>query len=64
MNSVLVTILNNEKKVSFDIIHETSENVTLAQLTDTVGNVNHAEIMVGYWIFDSKYKNALTLTLE
>ena len=30
-----------KKQGSFDIIHEISENVTLVQLMDTVGDVNH-----------------------
>ena len=38
----------------FDILHEISENVTLVQLTGSVGNVNNSVSIVGYWIFDSK----------
>ena len=36
-------------------------NVTLVQLMDSIGNVNHAISVVGYWIFDSKYERALVL---
>ena len=31
---------------------------------DTVGNVNHEVSIFGYWIFDSNYKKALTLTTK
>ena len=30
---------------------------------DSFGNINHAVSIVGYWIFDSNYKKALSLTL-
>ena len=30
---------------------------------DSVGNVNHAVSILGNWIFESKYKNALPLTI-
>ena len=36
------------KEVSFDIIHDISENVTLVQLMDAVGDANHAVSIVGY----------------
>ena len=53
-----------EKQGSFDILHEISENITLLQLMDSVGTVNHAVIIVGYWIFESNYKKELPLTLD
>ena len=53
-----------KKKGQFEIIHDISENITLVQLIDSVGNVNHAFSIVRYWIFDSKYKKALPLTLN
>ena len=31
---------------------------------DYLGNVNHAISVVGYWIFNSKYKKALVLNME
>ena len=31
---------------------------------ESLGNVNHAISVVGYWIFDSNYKKALCLTQE
>ena len=51
-------------KGQFDILHNISENVTLVLLIDSGVNVNHAVSIVGYWIFDSKYKKALPLTLD
>ena len=41
-----------------------SGNVTLVQLVDSLGNVNHAISVVGSWIFDSKYERALVLNKE
>ena len=49
---------------SFEIIHDIRENVTLVQLIFTVGDVNHALSIFGYWIFNSNYKKALLLTLD
>ena len=51
-------------KGAFDILNYISENVTLVQLMETLGNVNHAISIVGYWIFDSNYEKALPLTRE
>ena len=45
----------------FYILTEISEHVTLVQLMDSLGNVNHAISVVGYWIFDSNYERALVL---
>ena len=44
-------------KISKDI----SANVTLVQLMDLIGNVNHDISVVGNWIFDSNYERALIL---
>ena len=41
-----------------------TKNFTLAQLMDTLGNTNHAIIIVGYYIFDSNYKKILCLKSE
>ena len=48
----------------FDILYDISENFTLVQLMNTLGNINHAISIVGYWIFDSNYEKALYLTRE
>ena len=63
MSSVFIITLGN-KKFQFEILHEISEHFTLVQLMDSVGNVIHAVIIVGYWIFDSNYKKAFPLTLD
>ena len=42
-----------KKKGDFDILNDISENITLVQLMDTLGNLNHPINIVGYWIFDS-----------
>ena len=36
-----------EENYAFDILNDISENVTLVQLTDSLGNVNCATIIVG-----------------
>ena len=51
-----------KKKGGFDILNGISENVTLVQLMETLGNVNNAISIVGHWIFDSNYKKAICLT--
>ena len=49
------------KKDVFEILKNVSEYVTLVQLMDSLGNVNHAISIVRYWIFHSNYKKALFL---
>ena len=53
-----------KKKGYFDILNDISENITLVKLMDTLGNFNHAISIVGYFIFDSNYEQALCLTRE
>ena len=48
------------KKTLTDII----EHVTLVNLINSLGNVNHAIIVVGYWIFDSNYERELVMSRE
>ena len=50
-----------KKKGSYDIMKDISEYVTLVQLMDYSGNVNHAISVVGYWISEYNYKKALVL---
>ena len=57
-----MTIQN--KNDAFDILNDISELFTLVQLTESIGNANHAISIVGHWIFDSNYKKALCLTQE
>ena len=48
----------------YDILTDISEHITLVQLMDSWGNVNHAISVVGYWIFESNYKRAFVLNRE
>ena len=50
-----------KQKGYFDILNDISEHVTLVQLMESLGNVNHASSVVGYWIFDSNYEKSLVL---
>ena len=50
------------KNEAFDILNDISENVTLLQFMHSLVNVNHDIIIVGHWIFDYDYNNALCLT--
>ena len=50
------------KNNAFYILKNISEYVTLVQLMDSLGNVNHAINIVGYWIFYSKDEKSLCLT--
>ena len=47
---------------AFDIINSISEYVSWVKLMESLGNVNHDISIVGYWIFESKYKKAICLT--
>ena len=47
---------------AFDILNDISENITLVQLMDSLGNLNRDISRVGHWIFDSNCKKALCLT--
>ena len=49
---------------AFDILNDISENVSLIQLMESLGNVNCAISIVGRWIFDSNYNKELCLTQE
>ena len=52
------------KNYAFYILKNIGEYVTLVQLMDSLGSVNHAISRVGYWIFDSNDDKALCLTQE
>ena len=45
-----------KKNGAFDILNDISEIFTLVQLLDTLVNVNHAIIIVGYWTIESNYE--------
>ena len=48
-----------KKNDTFDILNDISESVTLVQLMDSLGNVNHDISIVGHCMFYSDYKKAL-----
>ena len=50
-----------KRKGYYDILTYISENVTLVQLMDSLGNVNCAISVVGCWIIDPNYKRSLVL---
>ena len=54
-------LIKYKKMGDYKILEDISENFTLVQLMDLIGNVNHAISVVGNWIFDSNYGRALTL---
>ena len=45
-----------EKRGEFEILNDISENVTLAQLMDTAGNISCAVTISGYSIYYSNFK--------
>ena len=53
-----------KQKGYFNILNNISEHVTLVQLKNYLGNMNHSISVVGYWIFDSNYEKALVLNRE
>ena len=55
------SLVKYKKEVSYDILKDISEHVTLVQLIGYLENVNRAISVVGYWIFDSNNKKALVL---
>ena len=48
----------------YKILEDISANVTLVQLMDSLGNVNHAISVVGSWIWESNCEIALVLKRE
>ena len=58
------SLVKYKKKGSYDIQKDISENFTLVQLMDYLGNVNHAISFLGYWIFYSSYNKSLVLNIE
>ena len=54
-------LIKYKKKGEYKSLEDISANVTLVQLMDSLGNVNHAISVVGNWIFDSNYERTLVL---
>ena len=46
------SLIKYNKKGLYKILEYSSENVTLVQLMDSLGNMNHAISVVRYWIFE------------
>ena len=57
-------LIKYNNKGIYKFSEDISENVTLVQLMESLGNVNHAISVVGSWIFDSNYERALVLNKE
>ena len=57
-------LIKYKKMCGYKILEDISENITLFQLMDSLGNVNHAISVVGNWIFDSNYEKSLVLNGE
>ena len=49
-------MIKYKKMREYKILEDISENFTLVQLMDLLGNLNHAISVVGNWIFDSNYE--------
>ena len=54
-------LIKYKKMCGYKILEDISENVTLVQLMDSLGNLNHSISVVGNWIFESNYEKALVL---
>ena len=54
-------LIKYKKMREYNILKDMSENVTLVQLMNSLGDVNRAISVVGNWIFDSNYEKALVL---
>ena len=52
------------KKRVFWNFKDISECVTLVQIMETTGNVNHDVSITGSWIYDSNYRKEITLMRE
>ena len=53
-----------EEKGFFGILKNVSEYFTFVQLMGSIGNVSHAIIVLGYWIFESNCEKSLCLTQD
>ena len=52
-------LIKYNKKGEYKILEDISANVTLVQLMDSLGNVNHAISAAGNWIFGLNYEKSL-----
>ena len=58
---VYYNLMKYNKMREHKILWDIGANVTLVQLMDSLGNVNHAISVFGNWIFDSNYEKAVVL---
>ena len=58
---MLLQLVQCKNKGSFDIFDDVSDHITLLQLEDLSGNINHAASITRCCIYDSNYKIALLL---
>ena len=54
-------LIKYKKKGEYKKFEDTSANITLVQLMDSLVNVNHDISIVGNWMFDSNYEKQLVL---
>ena len=57
------SLIKYKQKGLYKILEDISENVTLVQLMDSLGKVNHAISVVEHCIFDANYEKALVLNM-
>ena len=53
---VKYNLINYKKMYEHKFLEDISENITLGQLMDSLGNMNHDISVVGNWIFESNYE--------
>ena len=53
-------LMKYKKMGEYKILEDIGENVTLVQLMDSLGNVNHAISVFGSWIFTQMTKKHLS----
>ena len=56
-------LIKYKKKSLYKILEDISKHVTMIQLMYSLGNMNHAISVVGYWIFESNYEELLVLNM-
>ena len=55
------SLIKYKQKGTYKLLGDVSKHVALVQFMDSLGYVNHAISVIGYWIFDSNYKKELLL---
>ena len=63
-NQEFIIAWGNIKYGSFKQIKDTSENITLEKLMNSLDNANRTISIVRYWIFHSNYESGLALNRE